>query len=320
MSGSSRSRPKPKLERISLDELAGTTGMSGFGTLFTRDLSQRVPVLDHLDAARSEEENKGRISEALSRSSDPTAASPPLSSDTGAARTSAPDLTATDTSAPVLHTSAPDIAKRDDTGAQISSAPNSSAPDTSAPVLTAVEISAPGPRADESPGPAGNLQEIQLSAPKSSAPANPFPDLAGRHIPGYRQPKVRLTLTVQDGHSLAEQAVYEAMYRAGTPHEGDSRILTIGLRTLAERARMAYSNCKANVHSLMNKLAVADIGSGFSYTAGRTYIIYGEAEILERRRAAGFTHVIRTRGVAFVDPRSLIRLDVAELPGSSALD
>ena len=103
------------------------------------------------------------------------------------------------------------------------------------------------------------------------------------------------------------------MYRAGTPHEGDSRLLTIGLRTLAERARMAYSNCKANVHSLMNKLAVADIGSGFSYTAGRTYIIYGEAEILERRRAAGFTHVIRTRGVAFVDPRSLIRLDVAGL-------
>ena len=108
-------------------------------------------------------------------------------------------------------------------------------------------------------------------------------------------------MTVQDAHTLAEQAVYDAMYRAGKPHQGDSRILTIGLRTLAEMSRMAYSNCKANVRSLIEKLAV-DADDDFSYTTGRTYIIYSFRDILRRRKAAGLTHVIRTRGVVFVDP------------------
>ena len=108
-------------------------------------------------------------------------------------------------------------------------------------------------------------------------------------------------MTVQDAHTLAEQAVYDAMYRAGKPHQGDSRILTVGLRTLAEMSRLAYSNCKANVRSLIEKLAV-DANDDFSYTAGRTYIIYSFRDILKRRKAAGLTHVIRTRGVVFVDP------------------
>jgi hypothetical protein len=102
------------------------------------------------------------------------------------------------------------------------------------------------------------------------------------------------------------------MYRAGKPYQGDSRMLTIGLRTLAELSRMAYSNCKANVRSLVAKRAI-DEGEGFSYTDGRTYIIYSFREILRRRRAAGQTHVIRNRGVAFVDP-------VTGRPVSSAPD
>jgi len=93
------------------------------------------------------------------------------------------------------------------------------------------------------------------------------------------------------------------MYRTGKPHQGDSRMLTIGLRTLAEISRMAYSNCKANVRSLIEKLAI-DGDEDFSYTTGRTYIIYSFRDILKRRRAAGLTHVIRTRGVCFVDPSS----------------
>jgi hypothetical protein len=116
-----------------------------------------------------------------------------------------------------------------------------------------------------------------------------------------RRVRIREAVTVQDGHSLAEQAVYDAMYRAGKPYQGDSRLLTIGLRTLAELSRMAYSNCKANVRSLVAKLAV-DERPGFSYTEGRTYIIYSFREILRRRKAVGLTHVIRTRGVAFVEP------------------
>lgn len=122
---------------------------------------------------------------------------------------------------------------------------------------------------------------------------------------------------MQDAHSLAEQAVYDAMYRAGKPHQGDSRMLTIGLRTLAELSRMAYSNCKANVRSLVAKLAV-DERPGFSYTEGRTYIIYSFREILRRRKAAGLTHVIRNRGVAFVDPETGREIPDSSAPQSSA--
>ena len=128
--------------------------------------------------------------------------------------------------------------------------------------------------------------------------------------------RIREAITVQDGHSLAEQAVYDAMYRAGKPYQGESRILTIGLRTLAELSRMAYSNCKLNVRSLVAKLAI-DESPDFSYTEGRTYIIYSFREILRRRKAAGLTHVVRTRGVAFVDPATRKELSAGE---SSAPD
>jgi len=109
------------------------------------------------------------------------------------------------------------------------------------------------------------------------------------------------------------------MYRAGKPYQGDSRILTIGLRTLAELARMAYSNCKANVRSLVMKLAIEE-RQGFSYTDGRTYVVHSFREILRRRKAANLTHVIRNRGVAFVDPVTGKLLHDRDLSKSSAPD
>src|SRR5678815_5372925 len=47
----SRSRQKRKLEPISIEELAGATGMSGFCTFLTRDASVPVPVLDQLETS-----------------------------------------------------------------------------------------------------------------------------------------------------------------------------------------------------------------------------------------------------------------------------
>lgn len=149
-------------------------------------------------------------------------------------------------------------------------------------------------------------------APESGALESSAPDFVWP-----RRVRIREAVTVQDGHSLAEQAVYDAMYRAGKPYQGDSRILTIGLRTLAELSRMAYSNCKANVRSLVAKLAI-DEGESFSYTDGRTYAIYSFREILRRRKAAGLTHVVRTRGVAFVDPSTGKELTKSSAPVSSA--
>jgi hypothetical protein len=232
MSANSRSRQKRKLEPISIEELAGTTGMSGFCSFLTRDASVPVPILDRLES-----------------------------------------------------------------GAPESSAPVPVAPETTAPVPAAVGISA-----DESPA-LDSIAEPITGALQSSAVATSAVELDAADFRYRRRPRIREAHTVEDGHSLAEQAVYEAMFRVGKPYRDDSRILTIGLRTLAELSRMAYSNCKANVRSLIAKLAIDEL-PGFSYTDGRTYVIHPNPEILRRRKAAGLTHVLRTRGVAFVDPVS----------------
>lgn len=242
----SRSRPKRKLEPISIEELAGTTGMSGFCSFLTRDNSVPVPALDQLE-------------------------------------TSAPDKPAADADALTRP------------------APERTAPASLSPVAPAPDPPASPATAPETPAPVFSL-DIVASAPDTNAVVESAPQDGAPDSRFRRRPRIREALTVQDGHSLAEQAVYESMYAAGKPYRDESRILTIGLRTLAELSRMAYSNCKANVRSLVAKLAIDEL-PGFSYTDGRTYIVQGPREILRRRQAAGLTHVLRTRGVAFVEPQ-----------------
>jgi hypothetical protein len=248
--------------------------MSGFGTLFTRDLSQSVPLLDRVD--RDDEGESG-----------------------------APDIGAGDSGA--LELSAPIVAAR-----------KTSAPETTALVLNALKFEPPEP---PNPPRIAVPDAPDSSAPKSGALVFAAPETDASPQPIYRRPRIREAVTVQDAHTLAEQAVYDAMYRAARPHQGDSRILTIGLRTLAEMSRMAYSNCKANVRSLVEKLAI-DARHDFSYTTGRTYIVYSFRDILRRRKAAGLTHVIRTRGVLFVDPSTgrEVRPYTVPPPESSAPD
>jgi hypothetical protein len=298
MSGSSRSRQKRKLEPISLEELAGTTGMSGFCTFLTRDTSVPVPALESLQPAGAA----------------PAAALAPI--ENSASESSAPELSASALSAPQPLASIP-------------TAPITTAPVSDASVSNAVETSA----VDSSPIPPSprpsHLHALKTRALETSAPSSPASDMSASDFdasdsgaldtPFHRRIRIRETATVQDGHSLAEQAVYDAMYRAGKPYQADSRLLTIGLRTLAELSRMAYSNCKANVRSLVEKLAI-DESEEFSYTEGRTYVVYSFREILRRRKAAGLTHVIRTRGVAFVDPVTGKPLKGISLLESSAPD
>lgn len=438
MSASSRSRQKHKLEPITLDELAGTTGMSGFGSLFTRDLSQTVPLLERIQKPQEE--------------SAPETGAPGTSADEIGAHVSdnAIERAGAHAVEGAPGTSAPDLAEgtewrevrggvtvgpvAPETGALVSPAVASSAGEQSAPAATAHQELAPSLRRISVDPPAASVstvlekRAVESGAPDSRQPVTastgtfvdrapaedlapkdeasyvrptlasssaavpppvvelPIRDLAGEisrpTVPGrtteaiagprvvdsgapvspappfgalipsaplltkadnrresaplqhaplatpprfptadddiapsyafvsqhglpsqpiYRRPRIREAVTVQDGHTLAEQSVYDAMYRAGQPYQGESRILTIGLRTLAEMSRLAYSNCKANVRTLIEKLAI-DGDDAFSYTAGRTYVIYSFREILRRRKAAGLTHVLRTRGVVFVDP------------------
>lgn len=112
---------------------------------------------------------------------------------------------------------------------------------------------------------------------------------------------IRQALTAKDGHSLGEQAVYEALWANSEPHSADCRTAAIGYRALSDACRLSVNNCKANLRALVRKLAIEEV-AGHSYTQSKTYRVYSGAAVLARRKAAGMTHYIKTRGVIFVDP------------------
>jgi putative heme degradation protein len=65
------------------------------------------------------------------------------------------------------------------------------------------------------------------------------------------------------------------------------------------------TSCRAYLRALASKLAIEEAET-FNASAGkegaRVYRVYSSEAILERRRTVGFTHVIRTGAVTFVDP------------------
>ena len=115
------------------------------------------------------------------------------------------------------------------------------------------------------------------------------------------KPRIRRALLLSDGHSYGEQALYDALWNHAQPSDPGTRLITLGYRTMSELARLTVNNCKANIQALAAKLAVEEVAS-YSHSQGRTYRIYSPEATLQRRHAAGLTHIIKTRGVQFVHP------------------
>jgi hypothetical protein len=121
-----------------------------------------------------------------------------------------------------------------------------------------------------------------------------------------RKGLVRKAEMVEDGHSLAEQAVYDSLWRAGMPLDGtanggmenEDRTIRIGYHRLAQMTRLSWVSVKNNLRSLEKKLAIEVTGSENSATReGKCYRIYARPAILERRKQAGLEWVRRSRGV-----------------------
>lgn len=124
----------------------------------------------------------------------------------------------------------------------------------------------------------------------------------GFSVPGRRQ-KVHRAMSTQDGHSSGEQLLYEALWTHGTPESADSRIITIGYGGMNDLCRLDKTNCKKNILSLLEKLAI-EIVDRFDIrkNVGNTYRVFSPVEVFRRRAEAGMQYVIRTSGVRFVDP------------------
>ena len=134
--------------------------------------------------------------------------------------------------------------------------------------------------------------------------------------------RLRPARSVQDAHTNGEHLLLTAMWKKGTPESDDSRLLRAGLSELARLTGSHKTSCRAYVRALIAKLAIEEAET-FDAAAGtegaRVYRIFSFNTILERRRRANLTHVIRTGAVFFVNPTTGERLAPSSnpLPDSS---
>lgn len=140
--------------------------------------------------------------------------------------------------------------------------------------------------------PIGQTAPEEMELPKTGVSAKGTP---------VRKAKIRRALQVQDGHSLGEQLVLTTLWNEADVVEGKPyRRITIGYRTLSGICGLNVNNCKANLKSLQNKLAL-ELEAGYSSNAATTYRVFSFSDILQRRESAGMTHVLRNRGALFVN-------------------
>jgi len=151
-------------------------------------------------------------------------------------------------------------------------------------------------------GAAAAAMAVAQPAPQAGGePDAPRAADSGRPAVLLRQGRIRKAVMAEDGHSLAEQAVYEVLWQAASPAsdgvDGD-RTIRIGYHRLAQLTRLSWVSVKANLRTLERKLSIEVIGSENSATReGKCYVVYSRSSILERRKRAGLEWVRRTRGV-----------------------
>jgi hypothetical protein len=163
----------------------------------------------------------------------------------------------------------------------------------------------------EHPSPVQATQAVEKEAKAlagmpgaAGAIPQPYPsaaDDARASVPLGGKGRIRKATMVEDGHSLAEQAVYEVLWQAASPVgdlEDADRAIRIGYHRLAQMTRLSWVSVKANLRTLERKLAIEVTGSENSATReGKCYLIYSRSAILRRRKQAGLEWVRRTRGV-----------------------
>jgi hypothetical protein len=118
-----------------------------------------------------------------------------------------------------------------------------------------------------------------------------------------RDKRIRRALAARDGHSLGEQALYQALWEAAeAAEEGEgARLICMGYDRMARIANLHWTNVRKNLQALERKLAIETVEREDSgIRKGKTYRVFSAEEVHRRREAAGMVWVRRTRGVEFV--------------------
>ena len=279
---SKRSRRKPVMEPLGWDEIVSQPGMGGYLSF----LNGPVP-LPHLQGS------------APASYPDPGVGSTPQIASIPAV-TSNPELT----SAPGSLSAAGSFPM-----AQAEPIPDFAT--DSSPVIAPVVVSSPG----DDPGPGAKTAPIILNSShvindlgfvRSGPGVISIPAIP----PGQRL-RIRRCAATHDGHSLGEEVLYQALWKAaGPPESSETRTIVIGWRGMSQLCRMTPKNCKINTQRLIRKLAL-EVLSPYNTpeSIGTTYRVYSDQAIFERRSARpGLEWVVRSRGVEFVDPSTGISI------------
>jgi hypothetical protein len=117
------------------------------------------------------------------------------------------------------------------------------------------------------------------------------------------QLKIREAKIVQDGHTGSEQMVYDFLWRTGTALNANLRSIRIGRWGIANAVHISDTTAKAALKGLIEKLAIDRIG-GSKTVLGFEYHVHSWGSCLTRRKERGLTHVIKSKGVVFVNPET----------------
>jgi hypothetical protein len=111
---------------------------------------------------------------------------------------------------------------------------------------------------------------------------------------------IRAFDAAQQGHTLSEHLVYTAMWRllGSQNQEQESREGLLPMRLIAVKVSLSVRNLRRVLHTLVDKLAV-DVTEFEDKTKSipRRYRVWSPRAIVDRRRAAGYTHVYRNRNL-----------------------
>jgi hypothetical protein len=144
------------------------------------------------------------------------------------------------------------------------------------------------------------------TTPLDATPVKTTPDITTPVVLRSRPVNVHRCVLAQDGHSRSEELLYQILWKNGQSTENqDCRLVQIPQGDLAEAMRMTTKNLRQALARLEEKLSIEQ-ASWFdrgSRTA-RSWRVYSYKAILQRREQGGLTHVVRTKGVQFVNPET----------------
>lgn len=115
--------------------------------------------------------------------------------------------------------------------------------------------------------------------------------------------RIRPAKSVQDAHTTGEHLLLQSLWKKANTETDETRLIRAGLSDLSRWTGSHKTSCRDYLRSLIQKLAIEEVASFDAASASaRTYRIFSFTAILDRRRRANLTHVVRTGAVFFVDP------------------